>query len=97
MTGRHLGRVPLALACGGAGLMFGAIMDASVWVTYGAGQQTLAQYAAISATSLPFNLAHAIGNVAFCLAFGPVLVRALMRYRDRLDVRWPTPRPPRPP
>ncbi len=88
MTGRHIGRVPLALACGGAGLFFGAIMDASVWVTYGAGQQTLAQYAAIAATSFPFNLAHAIGNVAFCLAFGPVLVRALMRYRDRLDVRW---------
>lgn len=88
MTGRHLGRVPLAVACGGAGLMFGAIMDASVWVTYGAGQQTLAQYLAISATSLPFNLAHAVGNVAFCLAFGPVLVRALMRYRDRLEVRW---------
>ncbi len=88
MTARRIGRVPLALACGGAGLLFGAIMDASIWVTYGAGQQTLAQYAAISATSLPFNLAHAIGNVAFCLAFGPVLVRALMRYRDRLDVRW---------
>ena len=88
ITGRHLGRVPLALACGGAGLMFGMIMDASIWVTYGAGQQTLAQYGAIAATSLPFNLAHAAGNIAFCLAFGPVLVRALMRYRDRLEVRW---------
>ena len=88
MTGRQIGRVPLALACGGAGLLFGAIMDGSVWVTYGAGQQTLGQYLAISATSLPFNLAHAAGNIAFCLAFGPVLVRALTRYRDRLDVRW---------
>lgn len=93
MTGRRLGRVPLALACGGAGLMFGAIMDASIWVTYGAGGQTLAQYGAIAATSLPFNVAHAAGNVAFCLAFGPVLVRALTRYRDRLDVRWSDPAP----
>jgi energy-coupling factor transport system substrate-specific component len=74
--GRDIGRVPLALACGAAGLMFGA------------GQQTLDQYWAISATSLPFNLAHAAGNVAFALAFGPALVRALLRYRGRLEVRW---------
>ena len=86
-TGRRAGRVPLALACGAAGLMFGVIMDLSVWVTYG-GQQTSGQFLAISATSLPFNLAHAIGNVVFCLAFGPVLVRALLRYRSRLEVRW---------
>ena len=87
MTGRRMGRVPLALACGGAGLAFGAIMDASVWVTYG-GQPTPGQYLAISATSLPFNLAHAIGNVVFCLAFGPALVRALLRFRARMEVRW---------
>ncbi len=87
-TGRQLGRVPLALACGAAGLAFGVIMDTSIWVTYGAGQQTLAQFGAISATSLPFNIAHAAGNVVFCLAFGPVLVRTLLRYRARLEVRW---------
>jgi len=86
-TGRSMRRVPLALACGGAGLAFGAIMDASVWVTYG-GQPTAGQYLAISATSLPFNLAHAIGNVVFCLAFGPALVRALLRFRARMEVRW---------
>ena len=34
LSGHRLGRVPLALACGAAGLMFGAIMDFSVWVTY---------------------------------------------------------------
>jgi energy-coupling factor transport system substrate-specific component len=85
--GHDLGRVPLALFCGAAGLLFGAIMDASVWVQY-SGQHTLDQYLAISATSLPFNIAHAIGNVAFCLAFGPVLIRALLRYRARLEVRW---------
>ena len=88
LTGHRMGRVPLALACGAAGLGFGVIMDASVWVTYGAGQQTLSQFLAISATSLPFNIAHAVGNVVFCLAFGPVLVRALLRYRSRLEVRW---------
>jgi energy-coupling factor transport system substrate-specific component len=87
IAGREPGRIPLALACGLAGLAFGAIMDASIWVTYG-GERTLGQYLAISATSLPFNLAHAAGNVAFALAFGPALLRALLRYRARLEVTW---------
>ena len=30
-----------------------------------------------SATSLPYNLAHAVGNVVFCLLIGPVFIRAL--------------------
>ncbi len=87
LCGHQIGRLQLALACGAAGLMFGAIMDFSVWVTY-SGQQSLDQYLAIAAASFPFNVAHAAGNIAFCLAFGPVLVRALMRYRARLEVRW---------
>jgi hypothetical protein len=43
---------------------------------------------AISGTSLPFNIAHAAGNVVFCLAFGPAFVRALLRFRERFDVRF---------
>jgi len=86
-TGHQIGRIPLALLCGAAGLGFGAIMDGSIWVTY-AGGQGITQYLAISATSLPFNVAHALGNVVFALAFGPVLLRALMRYRARLEVKW---------
>ena len=35
-------------------------------------------------TSLPFDVAHATGNVIFCLAFGPALVRALRRYPHAL-------------
>ena len=38
-----------------------------------------------AATALPFNIAHAVGNVVFCLAFGPALVRALRRFRARFD------------
>jgi hypothetical protein len=30
----------------------------------------------------PFDLAHVAGNVVFCLAFGPLLVRSLGRFRD---------------
>ena len=84
---RGLGRLALALWCGVAGLGFGAIMDVSTWVTF-SGQHTLAQYLAIAGVSLPFNIAHAVGNVAFCLAFGPALIRALERYRERLEVTW---------
>ena len=92
MTSRQVGRLPLALACAGAGLMFGAIMDASIWVTYGGGQG-VSQYLAIAATSLPFNFAHAAGNFVFALAFGPALVRALARFRDRMEVSWGEPAP----
>lgn len=87
LCGHQIGRVQLAAACGAAGLVFGAIMDASIWVTY-SGQQTLDQYLALAGTALPFNMAHAAGNVAFAMAFGPAMVRALLRYRARLEVRW---------
>jgi energy-coupling factor transport system substrate-specific component len=86
-TGRRVSRVPLALFCGAMGLVFGAIMDLSTFTTFSGGH-TLAQYVAISGTSLGFNLAHAVGNVVFCLAFGPALVRALERFRARLHITW---------
>ena len=37
---------------------------------------------------MPFDVAHALGNAVFCLAFGPALVRALRRYRTRFEVTW---------
>jgi energy-coupling factor transport system substrate-specific component len=86
-TGRRLGRVPLAAACFAAGLLYGAILDFSTWVTF-SGEHTLGQYLAISGTALGFNIAHAVGNLLFCLAFGPAFVRALLRFRARFEVRW---------
>ena len=86
MRGREPGRVPLALACGVAGLAFGAVLDGYQWTL--AAEQDLATYLAVSASSLPYNLAHAIGNVVFCLVIGPVFIRALRRYRRRFEVRW---------
>ena len=87
MAGRNLGRIPLALACGAASLGFGAVMNLHLWVSY-SGDHTAAKLAAIFATSLPFDLAHVIGSVLFCLAFGPALVNALSRYRTRFEIRW---------
>ena len=87
VAGRDLGRVPLAAACGLAGLGFGAVMNLSAWITFD-GDHTVAWLVAYAGTSLPFDIAHATGNIVFCLAFGPALVRALRRYRTRFDIIW---------
>ena len=87
LCGRSLGRGWLAAACLAAGFLYGAVMNLFLWVTY-SGDHTMGKLLAYFATSMPFDLAHALGNAIFCLAFGPVLVRALMRYRDRLTIDW---------
>jgi energy-coupling factor transport system substrate-specific component len=89
LRGRELGRVPLAAACAAAGLAFGAWMDVYDWTL--AARQDLDSYVAVSATSLPYNVTHAAGNVVFCLLIGPVFVRALRRYRRRFEVSWEPP------
>jgi hypothetical protein len=86
LRGREPNRFVLAAVCGVAGLLFGAWMDIYQWTF--AARQDLDTYIAISGTSLPYNLAHAIGNVVFCLLLGPAFLRALARYRRRLEVRW---------
>ena len=86
LRGREPNRVLLAAVCGLAGLAFGAWMDVYQW-TLGA-RQDLDSYLVVAGTSLPYNLAHAIGNVVFCLLIGPAFIRALTRYRRRLEVRW---------
>lgn len=94
VSGRRLGRWGLAAACGAAGLAYGALLDLSVMVSYG-GEQSLERYLALSARGLPFNIAHAAGNVALALVAGPALVRMLLRYRARFQFHWreaPSPR-----
>ncbi len=87
VAGRELGRVALAAACALAGAGYGVIMNLHLWVTY-SGDHTLAKLYSYFATSLTFDLAHVVGNVLFCLAFGPALVRALTRFRARFEVTW---------
>ena len=87
VAGRELGRVGLAVACAVAGAAYGVVMNLHLWVTY-SGDHSLAQLGAYFATSLPFDLAHVVGNVLFCLLFGPALVRALTRFRQRFEVSW---------
>jgi energy-coupling factor transport system substrate-specific component len=87
LTGRRLGRLGLAIACGLAGFAYGALLDFSVMVGYG-GEQSLDRYLAISARGVPFNVAHAAGNVVLALAAGPALVRMISRYRSRFEFTW---------
>src|ERR687893_607217 len=87
--GRELGRVALAICCGVAGLAFGDVLDMYQWTL--PAEQDLPTYLAVSASSLPYNLAHAVGNVVFCLVIGPVFIRSLRRYRRRFEVTWEAP------
>ena len=86
---REPSRLVLAAVCGLAGLAFGAWMD--LYQLTLAARQDLDTYLALSASSLPYNVAHAIGNVVFCLLIGPIFIRALRRYQRRFQVRWAAP------
>lgn len=92
-TRNRLPRLATALILALCGLIFGVIMNLSSLLASDV-TPTTGQLLAIQLQALPFDLAHAAGNVVFFLAFGPVLVRMLERYRLRLDVRWlPSPEP----
>jgi hypothetical protein len=89
VAGRELGRWPLAVFCGAMGFVFGAIMD--LFQTTVTGVHGISGWLAVSGTSFPFNLAHAVGNVGFCLLIGPSFVHAIARFRRRFTVQWAAP------
>lgn len=89
LTRRHLHRIPTAALLVGCAFFYGALTNLST-LTVAGGTPTWGQIVALESTGLPFDIAHAVGNVAFFLAFGPALVRVLLRYRARLEVRWTT-------
>jgi energy-coupling factor transport system substrate-specific component len=84
---RPIPRIAMALICAAAGFAYGLVLNFSTWVTF-TGQHTLAQFLLIEGQAFTFDLAHAVGNFVFFLAFGPALVRALRRFRLRMDVSW---------
>jgi energy-coupling factor transport system substrate-specific component len=86
-------RWPLALACGIAGFAFGAWMDLFTLLTFTA-EQSFDTYLVVAAASLPFNVAHAAGNLLICLLLGPAFVRLVRRFRMRFEIKWgPAPAP----
>jgi energy-coupling factor transport system substrate-specific component len=89
LTRGRLPRVPTAALLVLCALFYGALTNLST-LTAAGGTPSAAQWGATEAAGLPFDIAHAVGNVAFFLAFGPAFVRVLRRYRARLEVRWTT-------
>jgi energy-coupling factor transport system substrate-specific component len=87
VTLRRLPRWPTAALCAACGLLFGALTNLST-LTFAGGTPSMSQWWALEIAGLPFDIAHAVGNVAFFLAFGPALVRMLQRFQARLQVRW---------
>jgi energy-coupling factor transport system substrate-specific component len=86
LTGRRIGRWPLAVVCGVAGFAFTAVQDVGDWVTYS--DHSRAQLGVYVAKGVGFDAVHALGCVAFALAFGPALIRSIQRFARRLQVTW---------
>jgi energy-coupling factor transport system substrate-specific component len=90
LGGRNVGRLGFAAVCGLAGLLYGALLNFSLMATYG-GDLSLERFGVLEARAIPFDLAHAGGNVVFALIAGPALVRMLIRFRERFE--WKRGRP----
>jgi energy-coupling factor transport system substrate-specific component len=82
-------RYALAAFCFVLGLAFSAFMDLWTWLAF-YDQHTWQTFVAVHGRGLPFDLAHAIGNVVIALVAGPELRRLLDRYGRRLhtEVVW---------
>jgi len=82
-------RVALAAFCFVLGMGFSAFMDVWNWLAF-YDEHTWQTFVAVHARGLPFDLAHAIGNVVIALVAGPELRRLLDRYGRRLnaEVVW---------
>ncbi|HET7574531.1 MAG TPA: prenyltransferase/squalene oxidase repeat-containing protein [Solirubrobacterales bacterium] len=85
---RNAGRFTLAAVCGGAGIAYGVLLNFSLMATYG-GDLSIERFLTLQARAVPFDAAHAIGNVAFALLAGPAMVRMLVRFRQRFEWRTP--------
>ena len=81
---RNAGRFTLAAVCGFAGVAYGALLNFSLMATYG-GELSLRHFLVLEGRAVPFDAAHAIGNVVFALIAGPAMVRMLSRFRERFE------------
>jgi energy-coupling factor transport system substrate-specific component len=89
LASRYLrGRRALAALTFVLGLAFSLFMD--LWEWYAFLPHTGAALALQVSRGLPFDLAHAIGNVVLALAIGAELLRVLERYerRTRVEIAW---------
>ena len=84
LGGRNVGRLGLAAVCGFAGIAYGALLNFSLMATYG-GDLSWHYFALLEARAVPFEIAHAGGNVVLALVAGPAMVRMLIRFRERFE------------
>ena len=89
---RNAGRFGLAAVCGFAGIAYGALLNFSLMATYG-GELSWVHFVALETNAIPFDVAHALGNVVFALIAGPAMVRMLARFRERFEWRAVSPAP----
>jgi energy-coupling factor transport system substrate-specific component len=84
LMGRNKTRKPdkwiLALIGFLLAFVFGWITNIWSWLYLG---PTFASFIAANIQSIPFDMAHAIGNFIFLLAFGEQVIRILSRYQQR--------------
>lgn len=85
---RNAGRMTLAMTCGFAAILYGALLNFSLMATYG-GELSLQRFLALESAGVPFDAAHATGNVVLALVAGPAMVRMLVRFRERFEWRAP--------
>jgi energy-coupling factor transport system substrate-specific component len=85
-----LRRVPMALWCAAAGLGYGVVLNFGSAVNL-ANTDIETSFWVQMATSLPFDVAHAVGNFGFFMLAGPLLIRMLERLRRRETLVWPLP------
>jgi energy-coupling factor transport system substrate-specific component len=85
----NVGRLTLAAVCGFAGVAYGALLNFSLMATYG-GDLSLRHFLVLESRAVPFDAAHAIGNVTFALIAGPAMIRMLARFRERFEWKMPS-------
>ncbi len=81
---RNVGRWTLAVVCGLAAVGYGAILNFSLMATYG-GDLTWERFWILEGRAVPFEVAHATGNVVLALVAGPAMIRMLIRFRERFE------------
>lgn len=86
LTAGRISRWPLAIVCAVVGYAFVVVQDVGDWVTYSDHSSAALGFYVGKGTG--FDVIHAAGCLVFALAFGPALVRALRRFRGRLEITW---------
>jgi hypothetical protein len=81
---RNVGRLTLATICGLAGVAYGALLNFYTMATAG-GTLSLQRFGLFEGQAIPFDAAHAIGNIVFALIAGPAMIRMLVRFRERFE------------